>query len=174
MTNTPSVDGGYGIANFVSLYLIGAYIKIYENDFIKIKKYSIFIYVLCSIVTCAFSFFAGRAWNYSTIFNLFGSLFLFWTFENIRLRNSSIINYLSQHTLDIFLIHGTYLFYDVLYKTIFHCDYYYNDDKMIINLIITTIGIYLICLMISIIRKAFFEKILDNNINCIKYEISVD
>ena len=174
LTKTPLKDNGYGIVNFIGLYLFGAYINIYKEDFERIKKYSIPLYILFSIITTVYSYFSSNAWDYSSVFNLFGSVFLFWTFDNIKMNYNSVINYLSQHTLDIFLIHGTYLFYDILYKNLFHCDKYYNDSKMIINLIITTFGIYLICLIISIIRKLILGKIIDNNINKIKCEIEVD
>ena len=60
-TNITVNDNGYGIINFIILYLIGGYIKLYKDD----KKYSsisYIIYIVCTIITTFISIYKNRTW----------------------------------------------------------------------------------------------------------------
>ena len=48
---------------------------------------------------------------------------------------------------------------------------YYNSNLLIANLILTVLGIYIICIVIEFIRRVLFKKVIDNNISKIKTEI---
>lgn len=171
-TNTTIKDGGYGIINFINLYLIGAYIKKYKDEYVP-KYKTIIIYISCAIITTLLSCFTTRsAFAYNTIFNLIGSIALFLTFKNLNIKNNKVINYLSTFTFSTYIIHENSFITKFLYRTIFKCDKYYNSSFIVINLLYTIIGIYVICIIFEIIRRFIMNKI-DKKIDNIDYELKV-
>jgi surface polysaccharide O-acyltransferase-like enzyme len=172
--NTLIHDNGYGIINFVNLYLIGAYIAKY-GDKKKIKKYlTIGIYLLCAILTTLMSLYTKKdAFAYSNIFNVIGAVSLFLTFKNMNIKNNKIINKISTYTFSTYIIHENAFLGIILYQTLFKCNKYYNSNLLIVNLLYTVLGIYIICILIEFIRRIIFNKLIDRNIEKIKYEIKV-
>lgn len=164
------VDKGYGIVNFINLYLIGAYIRKYKDQPIK-KAYCFIVYLVCAIFTTIFSFFAGRAYDYATVFNLIGAIALFCLFKEIKIKDSKFINKLSSYTFAVYIIHENKLFSQFLYRNIFHTQLYWNNNMMILHLIISVIGIYLLCVLIESIRSILLKRICDDNIEKISYTI---
>lgn len=172
-TNTTIADGGYGIVNFINLYIIGAYIRLYGKESPSRLKSSL-IYFGCTLITTLYSFFVGRAWAYSTIFNLVSSIAFFELFRGMNIKNSKIINSLASYSFAVYIIHENSFFVKILYRNIFKSDLYWNSNYMILNLIISTIGIYITCIVIEFVRRLLLKKIMDDNIDKIKYEIGVD
>jgi len=170
-TSTTVKDGGYGIINFVNLYMVGAYIKMYRDNNIS-KRLSIVIYLVCTIITTVHSFSGWAAWNYNTITNLIGSIAIFELFKSIKIKKSTIINKLSTYTFSTYIIHENAFWAKILYREIFHSNKYWSSNKMILNLLISTIGIYVICILIEFVRRLILKKIIDDNIDKIQYEIS--
>ncbi len=170
-TNTTIKDGGYGIVNFINLYLIGAYIHKYKNE--SIKKYkTLSIYIICAVITTILSIYTTRsAYAYNTIFNLFGSIALFLTFKNINIKDNKIINKLSTYTFAVYIIHENSFLIKILYRDLFNCDEFYNNNLMILNMIYTVLGIYLLCIVVEYIRRLLMKKYVDDKISNIKYEI---
>lgn len=151
-------DAGYGIVNFVYLYFIGAYIRKYhEND--KHVLSPLIIYLGCALVTAWASLKIGRAWDYNFIFNLIGSVALFEVFRSINIKHSKVINKLATYTFAVYLIDVNGFFNIYLYQTLFHSNNYWNSNDMFLNLIITTIGIYVICIILESLRVLLFGKL---------------
>ena len=172
-TNVTVNDYGYGITNFVTLYLIGAYIKKYKNDY-YCKFFPILLYILCAIITTIYSCYvdAKDSYAYNQIFNLIGSIALFLTFKNISIKSNKIINWLATYTFSTYIIHENIFFAPILYIDLFNCNQFYNSYLILFNLFYTIIGIYCICIIIELIRRLILKKILDDKINKIKYEIN--
>lgn len=166
-------DGGYGIVNFVNLYMIGAYIKMYKDENVP-KTLSIIVYLECTLITTICSFYITRCWLYSNIINLISSIALFELFKSIKMKNSKLINKLATYTFSTYIIHENSFLVTVLYRKVFSSDQYWNSNYMILNLIICTFGIYAICILVEFIRRLLFKKIIDDKINNIKYEISCE
>lgn len=164
------VDGGYGIGNFVNLYLIGAYISKYKNKDLP-KKYTISIYLLITIITTIFSFKNGLAWQYATIFNVLGSIFLFLIFKSIKMKNYKFINNISSYIFPIYCIHTCPFTAKYMFLEIFNTGKYWNSNYMILHLIFTVLCIFIGCIIIEYIRRLLFTKLIDNNIDKIKYEV---
>lgn len=151
-------DGGYGIINFVYLYFIGAYIKKYHEDDKHILS-PLIIYIGCALITALASLKMGRAWNYNFIFNLIGSVALFELFRSINIKHNKVINKLATYTFAVYLIDVNNFFNIYLYRTLFHSNNYWNNNGMFLNLIITTIGIYIICIILESLRVLLFGKL---------------
>lgn len=177
-TNVTSKDAGYGIVNFVILYFIGAYIRLYGIDF---PVNSLWIYIITTLCTVGLNLvldiviktnsWGNRAWSYSSIFNIVGSVSIFLVFKSMRLPYNKYINQLATYTFSVYIIDVNTVFNKVWYRDLFHCYKYYNSSLMIINAIYSTIGIYIICIIIEFIRRKIFHKI-DMLINKINYKIS--
>lgn len=164
-------DNGYGIINFINLFLTGAYIKKFIKYDIS-KKKLILIFIIGTTITTLFSFVASRAWSYSSIFNLINSITLFLLFKSIKIKNNKTINKLATYTFSTYIIHENSFLVKILYRNIFNSDKYWSNNLMILNLIITVFGIYIICIIIENIRKILFKKIFDDKIDNINYIIS--
>lgn len=171
-TNITVKDSGYGILNFITLYLIGAYIKMYCNKFESLSK-SIATYLVCTIVTMTFSFYSNKAFRYNSIFNLISAVAVFEIFKAIKIKNNTIINTLASFTFSTYIIHENSFIRVSLYRTIFKTVDYYESNYFILNLIITALGIFVICVVIEWIRRLIMEKYIDSKIEKINYKINV-
>lgn len=171
-TKTTILDKGYGIVNFITLYLTGAYIKIYYNNFNSFKKSSL-IYFLCTCITAVLGLINKNAFDYNSIFNFISAIALFEMFKAIKIKNCKTINKLATYTLSTYIIHENHLIVVGLYKNMFKTPNYYNSKYLIIHLFITTIGIYSICVLLEWIRRLIMKKHIDNNIDKIKCKIKV-
>lgn len=165
-------DNGYGIINFVTLYLIGAYIRKYYDAKIPFK-YSIPIYLLMTMLTTCSSFITDRAWAYNTIFNLISSIAFFEIFKSIKLNYSKAINKLASYTFSVYLIDVNEFFNKFLYRVLFHSNQYWNSSLMIVNLVISVIGIYAICIIMDWLRVTLFRRGFDYISNLVKYKVEV-
>ncbi|MDU2693456.1 MAG: acyltransferase family protein, partial [Intestinibacter bartlettii] len=76
----PVDDAGYGIINFIVLYIIAAYIKLHLKSSISIWKYLV-VYVMCIICTYLSSIYYGYSWGYNFFTNIVGSVMLFLCFS---------------------------------------------------------------------------------------------
>ena len=163
-TNVTDKSDGYGIVNFINLYLIGAYIHKYHDKKIKLSKL-VTLYLVLTIITTVFSFasgvYTGKAYAYNSIFNLFSSIAFFEIFKSLNIGYSKIINRLAVYTFSVYLIDSSWYFNKVLYHDLFHSNEYWNAKLMIGNLLITTIGIYIICILFDYLRILIFGKIFD-------------
>ena len=106
-------DSGYGIVNFVYLYLLGRYIKLHYED-----KKPAYFYLILYVISCFLLFlsqyllsiflgFEYSSWlSYNTIFVYFAAIFLFMCFKNISM-NIQIINIIAAPCLAVYLFHMT-------------------------------------------------------------------
>lgn len=162
-------DGGYGIINFIFMYLIGTYIKLYKDDIKGIKKF-IFIYVITTIITTIVGQFAVRAFNYNFIINIIGAIALFEIFKNINIKNNKIINKLASYTFAVYIIHTNPFILSDLFKLVFKTENFANSILLPIHLVLTTLCIYMGCVIIETIRKLIMKKI-DEKIEGIIFKI---
>ena len=172
--NTLIPDNGYGIINFINLYLIGSYIGKY-CDKKKIKKLLTFgVYILCAILTTLISLYTSKnAFAYSNIFNVIGAISLFLTFKNMHIKDSKLINKISTYTFSTYIIHENTFLAIILFRSLFRCNKFYNSKLFIVNLLYTVLGVYLICIIVEFIRRLLLGKLIDKNIDKIKCEIKV-
>ncbi|WP_191668380.1 acyltransferase family protein [Limosilactobacillus walteri] len=170
-TNVTLADSGYGIINFINLYLVGAYIRLYN---VNISKwFYLLIYFITTVLTFGFSIVADRAYSYSSIFNLISSIALFEFFIHINIGHHNWINQLATYTFAVYIIDVNVPFNKLLYRQVFHSNLYWNSNLLIVNLIITTIGVYLICIAIEFLRRILLDRLFNMGISKIKWEISV-
>lgn len=175
ISNVTVKDSGYGIINFITLYLIGSYIKKYLDTNIKIGKcWAIFI--ICTITTFIIGIFAQRAFIYNSIFNIIASTCFFLIFKDLKI-DSKVINKLSRYTFGIYIIHTNPYVSEWLWEKVFLTQEFCDSNNMIFHMIFAVAGVYCICLLIDIVRTNIFKytvDILGNKIKILNKEIRVE
>lgn len=168
-TNRPIDDAGYGVPNFIYLYLLGRYIKLHSNILEKkqnflllyvITSVSLFIFQLIYSLIVGFSF--TSLFSYNTIFVFFGSLSLFIFFAKREIGYNSFINNWAKYCLAVYIIHMHPLIWNKI------CDFIqiaYIPSEWFIpySLLIITI-LYFTLAFIEKVRLYFFYEI-ENKIN---------
>lgn len=143
---------GYSIINFMLVYIIGAYIRI--ND-IKVKKSNLWlILIMCIVLITGWSrlndvigyFNEKTAWSYCNPLIITEAIVLFLIFKNIKTKPSLIINSLAKASFTVFLLHNSFL--GKLNVQKFAAA---NPLLMILHLLISCIGIYLICWLVHLL-----------------------
>ena len=155
--NTFINDNGYGITNFIMLYLIGAYIRKYYEDK-KLKKMPLLIVYIVLSLTGTFIYYKfPAAANYNFIINIINSVILFLIFKNIKITKGKIISKVAECSLAVYIIHENLFIVSHIYKDIFQTPLFYDSPWMILHMIGTCIAIFAICVLIEFARKFIFK-----------------
>ncbi len=179
---------------FLLMYIVGAYIRLYDFEFITKKKIKLFsvigycILIIGAIISVFISQYSGiffklfrKAINMNSIVIFIESVLLFLTFKNLEIKANNVINVFGKYSFGVYLFHDNFIFKSFLWKNILKIENFYfaNPYFLILHILGCTIGIYLVGTLIELIRvkiieepifkiKKFdkwFEKI-DNFINC--------
>lgn len=155
---------GYTIVNFSLMYLIGAYIKL-NYDSIKYSKNKFICYIIVSTIILTIwaeinnhiNFGNEKtALEYCNPFVIMLAIQIFLFFSHLELGCNNIINRLSKATFTVFLLHNIFLqFIEIEYFVL------QNALIMILHIIISTIGIYLICWIFYEIYNYISKKIFE-------------
>lgn len=106
--SAPLLDDGYGIINFITLYMIGAYLRLYAKDmrFYACKRWEfLLLFIGLSLVTFVISYFTNP-YGYAYITNVLGATVLFIFFMKWNIGEIKIINKISKATFDVYFIHS--------------------------------------------------------------------
>ena len=150
-------DAGYGIVNFIYLYILGRYFRLY---FIS-KHTSMYHwgeYILSSIVLflCQYGLswllgFEFTSWiSYNTFFCFMGSVCLFMAFQNMSFQ-SSVVNYWAKPCLAVYLIHMAPFVLDKFCTVVGVQDY--HGLSYLVLIFTLPVAIYLVCAAIEICRQ---------------------
>lgn len=175
LTDITVRDGGYGIINFIILYLLGGYIKTYNNKCDKKFLYLIG-YLLFTIIIAICSTFAGGAWNYNCIFVILSSLCLFLFFKSIDIQHNKSIQYMASFSLGVYIIHTNPFIMKYIYQNIFKTIDFYTSNYLVLHLFVTILIIFGLCIILDSIRKFVFSQTIDkilNKIKCLNLKIKI-
>ena len=150
-------DNGYGITNFIMLYLIGAYIRLYYDNK-KISKLILFIIYICLSLLGTFIYYKyPNAINYNFIINIINSIVVFLLFKNIKITKGKILSKFAECSLAIYIIHENSFIRAYIYQNVFQTSSFYNSSFLVINMLYTCIAIFILCSIIEFIRKQLFK-----------------
>ena len=166
--NVFSLNQGYSIAWLSILYLVGAYIKKY--DFLEnIKTYPcilIFLFNSLLLLVCKFLEENGiliqkihyAIMDYNNLLHLVNSVLLLLLFSKFRLNKveTNLIKFFAPATFGVFIIHTHLAILKLLYNSIYHYVQYANG-LMLGAIVLTVLGIWLVCSLIDIVRIKIFE-----------------
>lgn len=157
-------DAGYGIVNFMFLYLLGRYIRLYYSSAKKGNWY-LFGYLLsmgiCSIFQIVYSRLLGFEFNrlvgYDTIFVFLGAVCLFLSFRQMEFSNK-YINLIAANCLAVYVIHLHPIFYSYLFVELMHVNECHGLSCILL-LLMAPVPIYLACMLLELFRKGIFKAV---------------
>lgn len=162
---------GYSIIWFVTVYIIGGYLRKYGISIVN-NKWRLPIYLIMSILyliyTCSVEIIADKTkivfnipYN-NSIFAVIASVALFNLFLKIDINGKlgRIISYLSGSVIAVYLISDNPLVRGVLYKNILNVDKYINHGiKSILIILLLALLVFVICLCIDLMRRGLVTVI---------------
>ena len=161
LPSAPITDRGYGIINFVTVYMIGAYIKKYisndqeERKTIFLGATALSVFIIC--VSSYMPFLSSRAWIYCYIFNIVASVCFFISFLICQPFNNAIVNKISSCSFGIIIFHATPYLQDLVYDRMMRIKDFNDSRWYIIHFIVCLFVQFLICLVIELCRQFIWK-----------------
>ena len=156
-------DGdGYTLVHFCFMYLLGAYIRLAEQNGTekeRTTKSYLFIYVVCTLIICIMSFKLEMAWNYCNVFVVLESVALFMFFKKINIENN-IINKMAKHVFGVYILHTQTVFMAKVWKPL-QIEYYaqQNPSVFLLNFLISIVIVCGIASLIDVILLKVMQLI---------------
>lgn len=153
---------GYTIVNFILIYILGAYLKITEyQSYNKRKCFALFI--LSAFIIFLWYHFGdfigkdttGSALSYCNPFCIAEAALLFMIFNQLKIKNSKIVNYFAKGSFVVFLVHTHFI--SLLYVEKFVTK---SAGGLILHLIISVLFVYCMSILVYILYS-FLEKGID-------------
>lgn len=158
--SAPLLDDGYGIINFITLYMLGSYLRLYENSIRWISKSAWIggmIYLGCGVITFCAGLFVN-SFGYAFVTNIVGSVVLFVTFLHMDFGSNKIINQISSYAFDVYFVHSDVNSSKLLFQTVFKSNMIENSIIVIPHLLIILPLIYLLGITAGWLRRRIWEK----------------
>lgn len=158
---------------FITLYLLGAYMRLYEIQALKNKKRNKIALILCIIIILTsiiiinlFSQIIPRLKSFALYLAgmnklpiVMISIILFYTFANKKLEYNKWINTVAASTFGVYLIHDNPFMRNMIWKELLNVRMLKESPYLIIYLIIATLLVFTIATLIDQVRKNTIEKI---------------
>ena len=161
---TITLDSGYGLVNFMFLYMLGRYIRLHFTS--SWNKYKYLLAYFCSMsVMAAFQILYSKLLgfdfdaliSYDTLFTFTGAVSFFLYFQQLNF-SSKLINTLAAPCLAVYVIHINPIIFRPLFVEVLNVKGY-NGISYIACLILLPIVIYIACAGIEIVRTKVTEMI---------------
>lgn len=156
---------------FCIIYLIGAFIRMYEEEItflthnIGMKCAICFTVAICSIVVgVLFSTDQNvRYWYFVTDSNkllaVLPAVFAFLWFKSLNIGYSRVINTVAAFTFGVLMIHANSdTMRQWLWKDVLHNTQMYENSCFVWHMLISTVVIFVLCIIIDMLRVRFLEK----------------
>lgn len=179
LVNAPQFigDAGYGIINFMYLYMLGYYLRCHYDDIYSVRYYWGGYFAMVTLLFIAqygLSYILGfefTSWiSYNSLFVFGGAIFIFLSFKNLTFQ-SSFVNNLARPCLAVYLIHLHPCVWSAFCESInlntFHGILYFALIFAI------PVVVYLVCILVESCRLKLFcrleEKVAVNVVNYFSY-----
>lgn len=166
-------DMGFSsVGLFIYLYLIGAYIRLYESTWMRNFKINLGgLFVMSSALILSVIMFNIAGIKVTSLFSkaihfseatyvpvVLAAIFLFLIFLNIDMKYSKVINIISSATFGVLLIHDNEYVREFLWIEVFKNASMIGSEYFIMYEIIVVLSVYIICTVIEIIRVKLIER----------------
>lgn len=157
---------------FVYLYILGACIKLGKVDFLlnkhlfeKLSFYSM-VFLICYFAMIIYFDKPVMNFNkmtryldYSSIFFLVQSVYIFNIFKDLKIKHNKIINWISSSVFGIYLLHESNFTRKYLWTQVFPVMQYMNSKYMILYAIGVSFLVFVLCLVVDKILGSMYNKI---------------
>lgn len=164
-------DAGYGIVNFVYLYMAGRYVRLFFTCVHTFKYYfggyfiSAMVLFFCQYCLSWLLGFEFTSWfSYNTIFCLLGSGCLFMAFMKLSF-HSSIVNYWAKPCLAVYLIHMAPFIWTRFCVVVGVKEYHGLPYLLLIFTL--PVFVYFLCAIIEICRVRIWEGVENRILSCL-------
>lgn len=156
--SAPLLDDGYGIINFLTLYMLGGYIQLYgaERKWLNLRKrcYGL-IFVACSLITFVLSYFINP-YGYAFITNIIAALAAFLFFLKWDLGGSKVINRISAASFDVYFIHSDSNTCRLLMFHLLGAKYVADTPWMLLHMLLVILAMWMLGFITHTLRKRLF------------------
>lgn len=150
-TNMDSTTRGFNVANFLVLYLIGGYVRLYYDKTIKRGRVvlnsaflaGIVLMTVCSVVNLNFSM---VLYYYDSVFVIILSVILFLLFLSININENNVFKFLGTGAFGVFLLHG---FVTQCLEQFISIEQLIVSKKIFWAMVIFVFGVWLISLILT-------------------------
>lgn len=160
--NPPIDDYGFSCVHFIHLYVLAGYLKLHMCQVPK-KIVCVACY-LGSVILIYGSALqgVGYAYAYNYLFVMTASVSMFLFFRGLTIQ-STVINVLAAGVFDVFMIHTTGFFADLVYIKIFHADTALQGDGIpyLVGLISCPLVFYLFSIVLATVKRGLFRVSMD-------------
>lgn len=171
--------GSNELWQFVMIYAVGGYIKLYGKT-IKLKSCHFFyLWIAFTIITYIssilllllgrthplFTDYATYFYRKSSILTILRAICFFMFFEKMTVFTNKCINIIASAAFGVYLIHDSNIIRPLLWKTLFVNAQYQESMILIPYSIGVTLLVFIICTMIDLIRINTVERIYLKKIN---------
>lgn len=166
LPSAPITDGGYGITNFITLYVIAGYMRRYIS-FTDAKKTRRLMWILFAVSCVAITvssfvpYLRGRAWDYCYIFNIIASVSLFTAFLNLPKTDSKLVNEVASTTFGVYISHTVLYFQPLIYKTLLQTDRFLNSPLQPLHCIVSVLILFAACSVLDMLRQKLWKVTVD-------------
>lgn len=140
---------GYSYINFLLMYCIGAFLKRYDFSSIDNKRLYVSFILNNLLINILSQINNTTAWEYCNPLIVLEAILVFLIFNKIKLQNEKI-NFLAKSVFSVFLLHFSFI-------NKLNISYFVNSNLavMILHMMFSCIGIYLVCFIFDIFYKKF-------------------
>ncbi|MBQ8783905.1 MAG: acyltransferase [Clostridia bacterium] len=168
-TFTTRSFAGSELTLFLTLYIIGAYIRKYPNNLLTKNRNDIILIVLCTCFIAVFALGVLKIMpsfaEYATYFYSRQSLFvvllsagLLSFFSKIKPFCSKALNTVSGTIFGIYLIHDNRFFRGFMWNEIFETDKFGTGNFILVHMLCCAVTVFVACFVIEFIRNKIIEK----------------
>lgn len=162
LPSAPITDGGYGILNFITLYFIAAYIRLYIVNKANDMRKSRLIYIF--LISCGGTFLSAnlpylreRAWDYCYLPNIIAAAAIFCVFLQMRETRYKMLNRISSTTLGVYLIHAILYLQPLIYQQLMRTDLFCDSYLQLPHFVICITVQFLVCSIIDYLRQKLWN-----------------
>lgn len=162
-TSRTGTSMGFNFVNFLMLYLIGGYFRIYfEGDFKQLKLMATVSILCSSLITVSAKMISTRFsvafWYYDSLFVVISAVSLFVLFMDIDLKQNAVVAFTGCSTFGTYLIHGfasACIEHFISIETVVKRGFWGSFE----GIIIFVVGVYLLALTMTATISVFSSPI---------------
>lgn len=170
--------GASNLFLFVTLYIIGAYIRLYSPKFFESKRcllYGVGFHWLCFIASAVLLAFrekipvlgrvADRMSSVTDATIILSAVLIFAGFKNLKIKDSAFINTLAASAMGVYLIHANPFANHLIWVDILHTPAYLDSPILIVHALGSIAAVYISCTLIDLLYRRLVESLVMHLLN---------
>lgn len=169
--SAPILDDGYGIINFLTLYMLGGYIRLHcdKNKWLNLnKRYYGLVFVVCSLLTFALSYFINP-YGYAFVTNIIGALAAVLFFLKWDLGSNHVINRISATSFDVYFVHSDINTSRLLIYHLLGAKFVTDTPWMLLHVLLVILAMWMLGFITYTLRKRLFAITVDRWLDRIRW-----